>query len=241
MTSGPVVDTPSASEFMREILDRVSAEELAEISGRVAAKSDSFRHLLLDSTPGREELRAVLRQVFALRRRADAIIDDLGAAALAAGTADLLDGPGGLVDRFARFDQMLGEHATVAFDLPGEILHYTDPGRYWLWTRWMWNPRTETGALRLVTMEELDLTRASRGQTYLAVGEAMSFVDETGRAAGFTALGSEGFGLDVYLASVYGVYLYTVLRMRMTQEFTRIVPALPDLTRRLLGVYHREG
>ena len=44
----------------------------------------------------------------------------------------------------------------------------------------------------------------------------------------------------MFLAAVYGVYMFTVLRMRMTQEFTRLVPPLPDLIRRLLGVYHLE-
>jgi hypothetical protein len=34
--------------------------------------------------------------------------------------------------------------------------------------------------------------------------------------------------------------MYTVLRLRMTQEFNRIVPELPDLVRRLLGVYRPE-
>jgi hypothetical protein len=29
--------------------------------------------------------------------------------------------------------------------------------------------------------------------------------------------------------------------MRMTREFNRLVPPLPDLVRRLLGVYHLEG
>ena len=42
------------------------------------------------------------------------------------------------------------------------------------------------------------------------------------------------------LACVYAVYMYTVLRLRMTQEFNRIVPELPDLVRRLLGVYRPE-
>ncbi|MNC94329.1 hypothetical protein D3C83_111550 [compost metagenome] len=47
-------------------------------------------------------------------------------------------------------------------------------------------------------------------------------------------------GADVFLACVYSVYMYTVLRLRMTQEFNRIVPELPDLVRRLLGVYRPE-
>jgi hypothetical protein len=34
--------------------------------------------------------------------------------------------------------------------------------------------------------------------------------------------------------------MYTILRMRMTQEFNRVVPRMPDLIRRLLGVYDLE-
>lgn len=40
------------------------------------------------------------------------------------------------------------------------------------------------------------------------------------------------------MAAVYGVYMYTVLAMRMSKEFNRVLPTLPDLVRRLLGVYH---
>ncbi len=104
----------------------------------------------------------------------------------------------------------------------------------------MWDPRAGTGSLPLVTTEEFDLDGPDRGETYLRVGEAMAFVNETGKAVGFTNLGSGLFGTDVFLACVYSVYMYTVLRLRMTQEFNRIVPELPDLVRRLLGVYRPE-
>jgi hypothetical protein len=69
----------------------------------------------------------------------------------------------------------------------------------------------------------------------------MAFVEETGKAAGFTTVGPGLFGADVFLAAVYAVTMYTVLRMRMTREFNRVVPPLPDLVRRLLGVYHVGG
>ena len=67
----------------------------------------------------------------------------------------------------------------------------------------------------------------SRGATYLTIGRAMAFVDETGKAAGFTAAGPGLFGVDVLLAAVYGVYMHTVLRMRMTREFNRVIPPCP--------------
>jgi hypothetical protein len=244
MVAGPVVDTPSAREFQREILGRITAEELQAIAADLDRKSLAMRDLLL---PGPERLdraalRRVLRLIFATRRHADQILDEVGPERLGAAIADLLRSGEDPAVRFDRFDAALTSHHSPGFDLPSELLHFTYPDRYWLWTRWIWDPRTETGALGLVTTDDVDLTEgASRGAIYLTVGRAIAFVDETGKAAGFTAAGPGLFGTDVFLAAVYGIYMYTVLRMRMTKEFNRLVPPLPDLIRRLLGVYHLEG
>jgi len=241
--SGPVVDTPTAEEFMRETLAKVSEHDLSAIAADCRRKADGFGGLLGEGRAaglGRDDLRRVLRTVFASRRKADAILNGVGPERLAAEIDHLLRAEQPAGDRIERFDRVLEEFPEPSFDLPGELLHFTHPDRYWLWTRWMWDPRIETGALRLVTMEEFDLTGETRGDTYLRVGEAVAFVSETGQAAGFTAFGDPPFGIDVFLACVYAVYMYTVLRMRMTQEFNKIVPELPDLVRRLLGVRQPE-
>lgn len=242
--AGQVVDTQSAEEFMRETLENVSRDELISVAALLDAKSAGFAGLV--GSPGqarqlpRDDLRRLLRSVFATRRRADAILDDIGPARLGAAIDDLVHGAGLVTDRFVAFDEVLGAHPEPGFDLPSELLHFTAPDRWWLWTRWMWDPRAGTGSLPLVTTEDFDLAAPDRGEGYLRVGEAMAFVNETGKAVGFTNLGSGLFGADVFLACVYSVYMYTVLRLRMTQEFNRIVPELPDLVRRLLGVYRPE-
>ena len=179
--------------------------------------------------------------MFSVRRQADALLTLVGAEPFAAAVDDLLHGPGPLAARIVAFDEVvLPGFPEAGFDLPGELLHFTFPDRYWLWSRWMWDPRTETGALALVTSDDYELGAPDRGAGYLRVGEAVAFVNETGRSVGFTALGGSGrtdlFGVDVFFACVYAVYMYTVLRLRMTQEFNKIVPELPDLIRRLLGV-----
>ena len=241
---GQVVDTQSAEEFMRETLEKVSRDELVAVAGLLDAKAAGFNALL--GTPGqartidRDDLRRVLRSIFATRRKADALIDEIGPARLGAAIDDLLHGSGVITERFDAFDRVLRGHPEPGFDLPSELLHFTAPDRWWLWTRWMWDPRAGTGSLPLVTTEDFDLDAPDRGEAYLRVGEAMAFVNETGKAVGFTDLGSGLFGADVFLACVYAVYMYTVLRLRMTQEFNRIVPELPDLVRRLLGVYRPE-
>jgi hypothetical protein len=250
MISGPVVDTPSALEFQREIMDRISETELRAIAADLDRKSSALGDLLSGepSSWDRATLRQVLRWLFATRRRADRILDSIGPQPLAAAIAGLLLGGESVTDRIDRFDACLagpaaaGALAGSGFDLPTELLHFTSPDRYWLWTRWMWDPDTRTGALALVTTDDVDLcSGATRGAVYLSVGRAMAFVEETGKAVGFTAAGPGLFGTDVLLAAVYGVYMYTVLQMRLTREFNQVVPPLPHLIRRLLGVYHLEG
>lgn len=244
MVQGQVVDTESAREFMRETLGQITEAELRVIAAELETKHEQFRRALSPSALPRlsaETLRGVLRRVFATRRRAPDLLDRLGAERLAAWIRDLLEGDAPVEARLESFCERLGAlPARVRHDLGSELLHFREPERYWLWTRWVWDPQTRTGALPLVTMEEYDLGGVTVGDTYLRVGRAIAFVHETGHAAGFTRIGDGPFGVDVYLACVYGVYVYTTVRMRMTQEFNRVIPALPELCRRLLGV-HRMG
>ncbi|MBI4562299.1 MAG: hypothetical protein HY724_09670 [Candidatus Rokubacteria bacterium] len=241
---GQVVDTESAREFMRETLGKITAAELNAIAEELEIKHARFSALL--SKPGfdaltPERLRSILRSIFSTRRRVGELFDRVGPARLAGWIDDLLlraDPVDARVQAF--YDRLEGIAVSVRYDLATELLHYTDPERYWLWTRWVWDPSTRTGALPLVTMGEYDLDAPTVGEAYLRVGRAIAFVHETGRAAGFTRIGQGPFGVDVYLACVYCVYVYTTVRLRMTQEFNRVIPPLPELCRRFLGVYKME-
>ena len=241
---GQVVDTESAREFMREALAKITEVELSAIADECLVKHERVRSLLArpsGAPPTEPELRALLRSIFSTRRRTTEILDRVGAGPLAGWIGDLVAPRRPVEARFQAFcDRLEGFPPSVSYDLAGELLHFTDPERYWLWTRWVWDPKTRTGALPLVTMEEYDLHAPSVGAMYLRVGEATAFVHETGRAAGFTRIGQGAFGVDVYLACVYCVYVYTTVRMRMTQEFNRVIPPLPELCRRFLGVYKME-
>ena len=110
------------------------------------------------------------------------------------------------------------------------------PDLYWLWGRWMWDAKKKTGAIPLVTSEEFDLQGETEGEVYMKVGNGVAFVHSIAEAADFQFISRSLFGTDVFLSCVYVVYAYTVLRMRMTQEFNKVMPGLPEFTRRLLGV-----
>lgn len=243
MPSGAVVDTLTAENFLAEALEKVPAEELRAVGADLHRRSEATRRLLGDDPArmSRAELRSLLRWGFSTRRHANEIIDSVGEAELAAALADLVgsaDDPG---SRILRFDEVVGTEGPGRFDLAPEVLHFSAPERHWMWTRWIWDPDADTGALRLVTLDEVELVGADRAETYRLVGRALAFVEETGKARGFTALGEGLYGTNVFLASVYAVYLHTVLSMRMTREFTRLAPEVGELVRRLLGVHHKEN
>lgn len=238
--AGQIVDTDAAREFMREAMAKVDEADLAAILGELEAKSRAFRSFLaperLEVGLGQDDARHLLRSVFATRRHADEILRAAGAATrLTAGLRALLDGSTPVAARLDAFvrDAPLGREFWKT-DLASECLHFSDPGRYWLWTRWMWDPVAGTGSLPLVVTDGYRFDGATPGQTYLRIGEAVAFVQATAEAADLAPRGA--FGVDVFLVSVYAVYVYTVLRMRMTQEFNQVIPGLPDLARRLLGI-----
>ncbi len=245
MLQGQVVDTPTATEFTRLALEQVSKEELGDIARLLEHKADAFGRLLSPDRIGSlslEDAEALLRSVFATRRRTEVILGDVTLPGFIDHANHLLWGTGDPADRLAAFHDRFsaigrGLPATIGHDLGSELLHFTDPERHWLWTRWMWDPDSEKGALALVTMDEVSLTGIDTADTYRRVGEAVAFVTHVGEAAGFRVTDNHRFGTDVFLASVYAVYMYTTLRIRMTQEFAKIMPQLPELLRRLLGVH----
>jgi hypothetical protein len=269
-TGGQPVDMAAAQEFMQATLAKIEREELHAVEAELQEKGRRMQALVNpDTLPTLTEDQPyrLLRTVFATRRRAREILAEVGTAELKAAIHQLLYSSAPVEVRFQQFvDVMTGFFGDVRVlrpkksadsrarqsaeeaalkenifcDLGSELLHFTNPGDYWLWTRWIWDPKAGTGAMPLVTLEECDLHGRTVGETYLKLGVAMAFVKATGEAAGFSKLGNGPYGLDVFLACVYVVYMYTTLRMRMTQEFNKVVPQMPELIRRILGVWRME-
>lgn len=230
---------------MEDALEGVSGEELGAICELLERKSVDFQsRLSIDVIDNLSEsdIEWLLTNVFSTRRRAKKILDVRGTDEIRGWIKDLLYGSGAVEERFQTFCGLFSDVAeNIRCDFAGELLHYTHPDKYWMWNRWMWDPRAKTGALPLVITDEYELESATLKESYLKVGRAVAFIRQTGDAAGFEMLGNSVFASDVYLSFVYVIYVYTTLRMRMTQEFNRVVPELSEFSRRLLGVYQYES
>lgn len=248
---GQVVDTETAQEFMKQVLENTTLDELGDIVGELERKADRFQEMLVPAhlpELTEEELVNLLRHIFATRRRAKPVVEALGLEFFHSALPDLLYGDAAPTIRFQTFVDAMGESFhpkddklklpdNLRCDLAAELLHFNDPYNHWLWARWMWDAKPATGALPLVVESDFDLTGETVGEIYTKIGIATAFVKATGEAAGFSKLNNSPFDIDVFYACVYAIYMYTTLRMRMTQEFNKVVPQLPELTRRLLGVW----
>ncbi len=236
-----LIDITAAKEFMKETLDRVSREELMAIASGLEAKSAFFQNFLNAEKIGQltpPELTEILRSIFATRRNYKKITEAQPHDKLKDEIRNLLYGDGKIEDRFQAFvNNVQGGEDSVRTELAGEILHFTNPDMYWMWSRWMWDPTRKTGAIPLVTTEGFDLEGSNPGEVYMKVGKGIAFVHSVGEAADFRFISRTLFGTDVFLTCVYVVYAYTVLRMRMTQEFNKVMPELPEFSRRLLGIH----
>lgn len=238
VSHGQVVDTPAAREFLDKALQSISREECRAIARECEDRAGRIRAVL--QRMDRDAETRLLRSVFASRRRTTAVLD-----AAHGRLPTLLQelcrdelAVAARLDAFVAALAPLGDDE-LACDLGGEVLHAVHPHEHHLFARWMWSPTRQTGAVALITTEA-DLVGATPGETYAKLGHALLMIRASADAAGLLDLGPEPWNLDVLLACVYCVYLYTVTRMRMTREFNQVIPPLPDLARRILGVRRME-
>lgn len=237
------VDVPTARELLEAAHSRITREEIAQVVELLEAKARGFRARLgveAIATADEATLREVLRSIFVSRRRVGAIFGPRPAEELRETIAQLLHGDAPAGERVEAFCGRVDLPAPSAVELAGELLHFCDPEHSWLCSRFIYNADTRTGALPLLVSEDYDLEGDGTGTTYERIGAAMRSVDASAEASSFRPQGGGALGTDVFLACVYGVYMNTVLGLKMSQEFNALIPPLPQLARRLLGVHKME-
>jgi len=207
-------------------------------------KSKLFSDLLSEdhiSDLTENEFRHLVGSIFSIKRKANRILKANGFESLQQSITDLLYGEDTIDLRFNRFiDSVHKLDGPMRVNFASELLHFSNPKKYWLWTNWIWDSKTGTGSLPLIVQEGVDLSGQSDGEIYGKVGQSLALVNAVGHSIGFSDSGKGLFGTDVFLACVYAVYMYTVFRVKLSQEFNRILPELSELAQRVLGVYKME-
>jgi hypothetical protein len=130
----------------------------------------------------------------------------------------------------------------LALELASGLLHNTFPSMHWLWTRWLWDPTTGTGILPLLAGSTHNLLATDIAEGYARVGAvtamSMKFAEGTGLWTE-DLMGKEvraSFANSAFLACAYSVYMYGSTSWRLSRDFNELLPSLPNMARRLLGL-----
>ncbi|MCP4458641.1 MAG: hypothetical protein GY816_11550 [Cytophagales bacterium] len=239
-----VIDMVTCREFMKETLEQILKEDLVAIAALVEEKSTFLKQNLNKTELAgltEEDLTAVFKLIFATHRKSKLLFEKYSLDEYKTSISELLYGDEALQIRFQSFMDTHSELSVyLRFDLAGELLHYSQPEKYWLWNRWMWDPEQNTGALPLVASEEFKLTASTYGEMYMNVGKAIAFVHEMAEAVEFQFINRSQIATNVYLSCVYIIYAYTIFKIKMTDEFNKVMPPMVEFSKRILGVHSKK-
>ncbi len=224
-------DLETAREFYATMAETLQPGFVSTVVGGLEGRSSLVSDLMARDLegPGLSEL---LSLFFGYRRQRGKLLAAVNGGRLSELLVILRTDPVAGLEALEREDE---EGRWRLFELGTEVLHALEPARFPLWTRWVFDEEAETGALLLIIDEETDLFGDNRIDTYGRIQRLNGYLLQTLGAAGMPVDSLQPFSLDVFLAGVYGVYTQTVLQMRMSKEFNKLLPGLGEFIQRLLG------
>ncbi len=243
--TGP--DDPELLETLQEALGQTDPQDLVTVAGELAMRHERFTTLLASPDSIRDlspdDWRWIARSVAVARRHAATLVEYLTEHNIAVLARELLHGEGPVSIRVAGFVARLQDlDPRMRLELATGLLHYTFPEDHWLWTRWLWDTTTHTGILPLLAGSVHNLVADDVADGYVKVGSvtamSMRFAEGTGLLTPELTENPRRrpFAPDAFLACAYSIYLYGVTSWRLSREFNRLLPTLPNMMRRLLGL-----
>jgi len=239
--TGP--DDPELQASLHEALSQVSPEDVIAIADELAErKARLFPGLETDSVKLASSFADIAFAVTHTRANARTITNYF-----AQGDHktfdELLTGETPTPVRVAAFVEKLNALDTrLALEFTTGLLHNVSPKDNWLWTRWLWDPTTGTGILPLLAGSTHNLLATNLADGYARVGAvtAMSMKFCEGTCLWTEELISNEkraeFANSAFLACAYTVYMYGSTSWRLSRDFNELLPSLPNMARRLLGL-----
>jgi hypothetical protein len=241
--TGP--DDPVLQETLEDALKQVSADDVIAIADELAARHERiFLNLKTDPASLTSSFADIAAAVTHTKANARTLTNYFAQSDPAGKLFDeLLNGEAPTPVRVAIFVEKINALDTrLAMELATGLLHYTSPNDNWLWTRWLWDPTTATGILPLLAGSTHNLLAENFADGYARVGLVTAMSMKFGEGTGLWTdelIHNEKraqFANSAFLACAYNVYLYGTTSWRLSREFNNLLPSLPNMARRLLGL-----
>lgn len=239
--TGP--DDPELQTNLQEALGQVAPEDVIAIADELAERhARLFLNLKVDSASLASSFADIASAVAHTKANARTITNYFAQGDYSL-FEQLLQGEAPAPVRVAVFVEKLNALDTrLALELATGLLHNTFPSQHWLWTRWLWDPTVGTGILPLLAGSTHNLQAENLADGYARVGAVTAMSVKFGEGTGLFVdelMSNEKrvpFANSAFLACAYSVYLYGTTSWRLSREFNGLLPTLPNMARRLLGL-----
>jgi hypothetical protein len=239
--TGP--DDPELQVTLQEALGQVSPDDVLAIADELAERrARLFLELQTDSAKLVSSFADLASAVTHTRANARTLVNYFTQGSFQL-LDELLNGEAPIPVRVAVFVEQLSALDTrLALELATGLLHNISPKDNWLWTRWLWDPTTGTGILPLLAGSTHNLNADNLADGYVRVGSvtamSMKFGEGTGLWTDELMINEKRapFANSAFLACAYSVYMYGSTSWRLSRDFNELLPSLPNMARRLLGL-----
>jgi hypothetical protein len=239
--TGP--DDPALEKTLQDALTQVSSDDVIAIADELSERHTRiFLNLKVDSEQWISSFADIASAVTHTRANARTVTNQFNHGDFKL-FEDLLNEEAPIPVRVAKFVEKLNALDTrLALELATGLLHNISPTDNWLWTRWLWDPTTGTGILPLLAGSTHNLQAENLADGYARVGAVSAMSLKFGEGTDLWTdelMANEErakFANTAFLACSYSVYMYGTTSWRLSAEFNNLLPSLPNMSRKLLGL-----
>jgi hypothetical protein len=210
--------------------------DLEALLASLQAKSQLFSSLLnAQALPSlsMDGIEALLETVFSARRRVFPALQALGVEVTRKAIQELLYGNMSLNERLQKFSEIVpvdeaadketrkqaAKNSRAVFDFGAEMLHFNNPAKYPLMTRWVWDQNTVSGALREFIRGNDSLPDVPLGNSPEMFEGARAWLAQQIAAQGLYK--DVPFWIDLVLAQAYTEYFGSMAAGMLSADFGR--------------------
>jgi len=202
-------------------------KSLQTILDAMELKSKTLRSLEISTE---EDARKLFESVFYARKHFSDIISKTSILELSSAFSQLKDPSLSYSERVEKFKSIVkgGEKEDIE-DMAKEIIHFLEPEKYPLWTRWIWNKERGTGSINYVIKDDVKIN--DEKELFSAINELRNVLEIFG-------LESKGkyYVTSVFLVYAYVRYLDYTTHLAVDKKAAGLIPTHLSTTALVLGL-----
>ncbi|MEM0016752.1 MAG: hypothetical protein QW232_08635 [Saccharolobus sp.] len=198
-------------------------QSLSVIIKAMEMKTDFLNKLEINSE---EDVRKLFEIIFYSKKHTKEVLEKNGIEKIKMAFQKIKENNLSYGERVKAFSSLLESEDIV--DMAKEIIHFLEPSKYPLWTRWIWNPSKNSGSITYVLKDDVSLK--SEEDYFNALAELKEVLSVFGLDL------NNYYGTSIFLVYAYVRYLDYATLLAVDRKGGGLYPSHLSTTAMVLGL-----